>query len=165
MKLWILPCSKCSRYLFFLLVCCCWSPKHISKGSECFWGVCLPGLKANLKIAQLGALEGRKIEKDLVEVTHKNKPLCGLLPYLLGTCFKLGLLHLATLQLPHSHAWPLILTLKCTHSFSKCCFLFFFPINREWCSTDYCFQKKKCRFVGKVIVSAERLQNMFMAST
>lgn len=61
-------------------------------------------------------------EIDLVEVTHKNKPPCGLLPYLLGSCFKLGLLHVATLQLHHSHAWPLILTLKCTHSFSKCFF-------------------------------------------
>lgn len=50
--------------------------------------------------SQLVVLGGKEIEEALVEVTCKNKLQCGLLPYLLGSCFKLRLLHAA---LPELH--------------------------------------------------------------
>ena len=64
--------------------------------------------QSHLEESTAGCLEEKETEEALVEVTCKKKPQWGLLPYLLGSCLKLGPLHPA---LPELHCSCIAATL------------------------------------------------------
>lgn len=70
--------------------------------------------QSQLKESTAGCLGGKRDRRSLSEVTCENKPQQGLLPCLLGSCFKLRLLHVALPELhcrcitamPVPNTWP-----------------------------------------------------------
>lgn len=68
-------------------------------------GLCVPLLgfsawaQSQLKESTAGCLGEEETEEALVEATCKNKPQQGLLPYFLGSCFELRLLHVVLPEL------------------------------------------------------------------